>query len=625
MSTRPNPYVKKDPGDIILAADWNEVQMQSREALAAHGHSGGDDASPIARAGIAPNAVDGTRIDPQSDVALNSLKVNGRVLLDEIDKLLASVTGLSGGKLDRAGDTVGGSLSVKQDLSVFGRLRLNDGTIALRPGTDSNHGLGWFGTGKNFGPWAGDGPVLFGWAGGGLGTNLGGSRLALSWDAAGTVYWNNSQLRTDHGGSIELGGSSTVAGTGTPFIDFHFKGKQEDFNVRLINDGDRQLSLLGNLQVGGSTGVVDLSVGGTLRLNDRLLALRGGSDNNHGLSYYGGGKTFGAWNGDGPVLYGNLGGALGTSAGGLKTALSWDWAGTVAWGNSQLGTDQGGNIELGGSNGVAGTGTPYIDFHFRGKQEDFNVRVINDADSQLSVFGSLNVTGRIYAGNSDLYFTRTDHNHSGFGNTAGYAAIENTSNFDALMVLGRSNGQHPTKPGVKLRMVKLWDFLDVNGEMRVTGNFLEVNGGGGERCYIGGDGAGNDVQLGSLNSTVTNVAMWNTVTGPMALYAKSFNQNSDLALKDNVEALTGGLSKVLALRGVRYSLKAEDEAARDEPNTERHLGFIAQEVQAILPEVVSESHGLLTLSYTSIVPLLVEAIKEQQIQIDALRAGTRIA
>ena len=75
--------------------------------------------------------------------------------------------------------------------------------------------------------------------------------------------------------------------------------------------------------------------------------------------------------------------------------------------------------------------------------------------------GSLTVNNAFYAGNSDLYFTKTDHTHTGFGNTEGYAAIENAKDCSALMILGRSVN--------KLRTVKLWDYLQVNGNMDVTG------------------------------------------------------------------------------------------------------------------------------------------------------------
>lgn len=56
-------------------------------------------------------------------------------------------------------------------------------------------------------------------------------------------FGNNSVLSGDQGGSIELGGDNYTGGIGTPYIDFHFKDKQEDYNVRLINNADRRLTL----------------------------------------------------------------------------------------------------------------------------------------------------------------------------------------------------------------------------------------------------------------------------------------------------------------------------------------------------------------------------------------------
>lgn len=79
--------------------------------------------------------------------------------------------------------------------------------------------------------------------------------------------------------------------------------------------------------------------------------------------------------------------------------------------------------------------------------------------------GRLWTKGAIYAGNSDLYFTRTDHDHTGIGNTKGYAAIENAKNYDALMILGRAG----TSKG---RYVRLWDYLQVNGGLDVTGEVI---------------------------------------------------------------------------------------------------------------------------------------------------------
>ena len=102
--------------------------------------------------------------------------------------------------------------------------------------------------------------------------------------------------------------------------------------------------------------------------------------------------------------------------------------------------------------------------------------------------GSLSVGGDIRAGNSDLYFTKTNHNHTGIGNTPGYAAIENAENYNTLMILGRAG----TSVG---RSVSVWDYLTVNGGQSVTGNLavggsatirngLDVSNAGGAYTFI---------------------------------------------------------------------------------------------------------------------------------------------
>jgi len=64
----------------------------------------------------------------------------------------------------------------------------SDLTLTPLSGTASNYGLGWYGTGRLFGTTAVDGPVLYGNAGGALGSNASGSRnTALRWDASGRV------------------------------------------------------------------------------------------------------------------------------------------------------------------------------------------------------------------------------------------------------------------------------------------------------------------------------------------------------------------------------------------------------------------------------------------------------
>ncbi len=86
----------------------------------------------------------------------------------------------------------GAALSVNGSSTLNGNLRLNNFDLVLRGDPDFNHGLGWYGSdavwpNKLFAGQAPDGPVLYGYSGGGLGTTAGGQNLALTWTRQGTV------------------------------------------------------------------------------------------------------------------------------------------------------------------------------------------------------------------------------------------------------------------------------------------------------------------------------------------------------------------------------------------------------------------------------------------------------
>jgi len=111
------------------------------------------------------------------------------------------------------------------------------------------------------------------------------------------------------------------------------------------------LSVAGALAIGkaSAAATAKLDVAGDLRINDSNLLLRGGADQSHGLGWFGAGKLFAGTNVDGPVLYGNSGGGLGTNASGAqKIALSWDTNGNIAIGVPSAGfkVDVGNRIRL---------------------------------------------------------------------------------------------------------------------------------------------------------------------------------------------------------------------------------------------------------------------------------------
>jgi hypothetical protein len=87
---------------------------------------------------------------------------------------------------------------------------------------------------------------------------------------------------------------------------------------------------------------------------------------------------------------------------------------------------------------------------------------------------------------------------------------------------------------------------------------------------------------------------------------------SDIRTKENVKTIENALDTVTSMRGVSYNTIGE------EPNK---VGVIAQEVEEVLPEVVkTDAEGMKSVDYGKMVGVLIEAMKEQQTQIEALKA-----
>jgi hypothetical protein len=106
-----------------------------------------------------------------------------------------------------------------------------------------------------------------------------------------------------------------------------------------------------------------------------------------------------------------------------------------------------------------------------------------------------------------------------------------------------------------------------------------------------------------------------TVSGDMVAYGSP----SDINLKENIKPLEGALEKVMKLQGVSFTWK-EDTDTNKVTGIKDDIGFIAQEVQEVIPDLVRKNdNGLLSLRDKGITALLVEAIKEQQKQIDELK------
>lgn len=114
----------------------------------------------------------------------------------------------------------------------------------------------------------------------------------------------------------------------------------------------------------------------------------------------------------------------------------------------------------------------------------------------------------------------------------------------------------------------------------------------------------------SYSGSTLNVASSPTFSGTVT--AADFNSTSDERLKTNVETIADAGSKVAALRGVNFDWKESGA---------KTMGVIAQEVEAVIPEVVAtDDEGMKSVNYQAMVGLLIEAVKELQAKVDAHEA-----
>lgn len=105
------------------------------------------------------------------------------------------------------------------------------------------------------------------------------------------------------------------------------------------------------------------------------------------------------------------------------------------------------------------------------------------------------------------------------------------------------------------------------------------------------------------------------------IIANSISGSSDARFKTNISPIENPLEKVLQLRGVTFDWKTKEFPTR-KFSDKKALGFIAQEVEQVVPEVVQNENnleGYKSIQYDKIVALLVEAIKVQQQEIETLK------
>ena len=133
-----------------------------------------------------------------------------------------------------------------------------------------------------------------------------------------------------------------------------------------------------------------------------------------------------------------------------------------------------------------------------------------------------------------------------------------------------------------------------------TGNSLaKISSGGGYNLTLSSEGGTMNFEGGGMGTTTY------AFDGDVVI-------SSDAKLKSNIVSLGSTLSKLLQIDGKSYTMKKDE-------NEKQKIGLLAQDIEKVFPELVSESNGVKSVNYQGLVPVLINALKEQQTEIDRLK------
>tara|TARA_R100001594_G_scaffold134101_2_gene175070 strand:- start:3238 stop:6012 length:2775 start_codon:yes stop_codon:yes gene_type:complete len=145
------------------------------------------------------------------------------------------------------------------------------------------------------------------------------------------------------------------------------------------------------------------------------------------------------------------------------------------------------------------------------------------------------------------------------------------------------------------------NFFNIGDTAKQVNNIYTNN------LIAGGNITANGNIVGDNSTNITGIA---GITASGTVQAGDFDSTSDIRLKTNVQVIENPLAKVIQIEGVSFNWKEDNRPA---------LGVIADQVQKIIPELVHGDNPK-TVNYNGLIGLLIEAVKEQQIQIDELKS-----
>jgi len=220
----------------------------------------------------------------------------------------------------------------------------------------------------------------------------------------------------------------------------------------------------------------------------------------------------------------------------------------------------------------------------------------------------------------------------------GYGFRAQTANTRFISMFLQGTNNTTTTPTISFSSPALSIRFD-NGTGCGTqvGRFSNLGSAGFGRFQFGSvewiqDGGANTIQVNAaFNPDINQVRdLGTTVLRWDEVFCRLVNESSDRRLKSNIRNLNYGLQDIMDLRPVSYSWKNADDKGT-------HLGLIAQEVLEVMPEVVydpstdvqldeegnelpMDENAMMGIYYTNLIPVLINAVQEQQQLIENLEA-----
>jgi hypothetical protein len=263
-----------------------------------------------------------------------------------------------------------------------------------------------------------------------------------------------------------------------------------------------------------------------------------------------------------------------------------------------------GNVGIGSTSPTArldiltnsATGDNNIDRHVRFRADNgeqrFNFFVGRSGNSaNLSIYNSSEVIGAFISSDNDSYF---NGGNVGIGDTSPTSISANTNSLSVNSSRTDLSGGLISKANGTVKHQQYWDSSGYSFNLSASSGIFKWNFGSSTKMAL------------STSGSVT-------VTGDLVAYGSP----SDKRLKENIKPIESALDKVMKLEGVTFDwIQKEDQIL----NIKEDIGFIAQDVQKVVPDLVRENEdGMLSMRHQGIAPILLEAIKELKAEIEELK------